>query len=153
MSDHDWIDVLARGDLALSLPVLRLVQAGSPRFHGSGRLVWNQKSGVQIHAVTDGAEELRKGFGRGGFLGKLIPLETYISATGQTQDGWDVSTIAGPRKGYSVSFESPHVLWDMTSDGLSMTRPLPTRAIRRRIVRALLEPPPAYWPRETTIEV
>lgn len=155
MSDHDWIAVLARGDLALSLPVLSLVQAGSPKFHGSGRLVWNQKSGVKIYAVTDGAEELRERFGQGGApVGKLIPPETYVSATGRTQDGWDVSTIAAPREGYSVSFESPHVLWDMTSGGLTMTRPLPARATQhRRMVRALLEPSPGSWPRTTTTVV
>lgn len=155
MSDHDWITVLARGNLALSLPVLKFVQAGSPRFHGSGRLVWNQKSGVKIHAVTDGAEELRESFGRAGTApGKLIPRETYISAAGQTQDGWDVSTTAVPLRGYTVSFESPHVLWEMTSRGLTMSRSLPARAKRdRRIIRALLEPPPKHWPRMTTTEV
>lgn len=66
MPDHDWIAVLARGDFALSLPVLKLVQAESPRFQGSGRLVWNQTSGVKIYAVTDGAEELRESIGQWG---------------------------------------------------------------------------------------
>src|SRR5438132_9737739 len=127
MPDHDWIAVLARGDLALDIPVLRLVQEGFPPFVGSGRLVWNRRSGVKMHAVTDGAEELRESFGRAGAsVGKLIPLETYVSATGRTQNGWDVSIIPVPRQGYSVSFESPHVVWDMTSGGLSMTRSLPT---------------------------
>jgi len=155
MPDHDWIAVLARGDLALTLPELTLVQAGSPEFHGSGRLVWNQPSGVKVHAVTDGAEKLRESFGQAdASMGKLIPLEKFISATGRTQDGWDVSTIAVPRGGYSVSFESPHALWDMTTDGLTMTRRLLALTTQhRRIVRALLEPAPRHWPKKTMIEV
>lgn len=155
MSEHDWIAVLARDHLALTLPVLTLVQGGIPRFQGSGQIAWDKNSGVKIRAVTDGAPELRKSFGRiGASVGKLIPLETYISATGKTQDGWDISTVAVPRQGYSVSFESPHVLWDITSDGLTLTRSLPPRVRpQRRMIRALLEPPPKHWPRRTTTEV
>jgi hypothetical protein len=155
MPVRDWIAILAEGDLTVNLPVLRLVQAGSPRFSGSGRLVWNRTSGLKIHAVTDGADELRQQFGQAdASVGKLIPLEKYVSATGQTQDGWDVSTIAAPREGYSVGLDSPHVLWDMATGGLTMTHSLQARAKpHRRTIRALLEPPPKHWPRSTSTEV
>ncbi len=148
MSDHDWINVLLRGTLEITLPTLSVVQANSPRFHGTGRLVWNRDSGLRILGVTDGAEALSNTFGRlAASLGRLIPRDTYVSVTGQTQEGWDASTIPVPLGGYTVSVESPHVLWDLTGDGLTLARSI------TRILRALLGPPPKHWPRMTHTEV
>lgn len=154
MSEHDWIDVLLRGSLEITLPTLSAVQANSPRFHGSGRLVWDRDSGLRFLGVTDGAETVSSTFGRfAAPLGRLIPRDTYVSITGRTLEGWDASTIPVPLGGYTVSMESPHVLWDLTGDGLTLARPLTPHKQHPRLVRALLGPPAKHWPRVTHTEI
>lgn len=154
MSDHDWMNALLRGSLEITLPTLTIMQAGSPRFHGSGRLMWNRESGLRFLGVSDGGETLSNAFIRlAAPLGKLIPRDRYVSITGHIQDGWDASTIPVPLDGYTVSMESPHVLWDLTGDGLTLARSATHSARPGRILRGLLGPPPKHWPRMTHTEV
>jgi hypothetical protein len=119
----DWLDILLRGTFEVNLPTLILAQGNSQQFCGSGRSAWQANAGIRILAETDGAEPLRENFGRSGVApGQLIPHETYLSTCGRTQAGWDVSTNPVPLDGYKVYSDSPYVVWDFTTRGLTLTR-------------------------------
>lgn len=151
----DWLHILLGGTFEVALPMLKLVQGASAEFRGSGRVVWQGNAEVRVLAATDGAEALIEGYGRSGVtLGQLVPHETFVSATGRTQEGWDASTSPVPLDGYKVHGDSPHVIWDFASPGLSLSRPTPQGAERRqRVLRGVLGPPPKDWIRATETEV
>ena len=117
-------------------------------FRGGGRLSWQAGSEIRVQAETDGAESLMRSFGRApAGLGQLIPHSAYISATGQTHDGWDISTTPVVADGYHVSSDSPHVVWDFSTHGLSLTRT--TSGVQYRTLRASWGLSPRTWVRSS----
>lgn len=152
MSD-DWLDILLNGAFEVTLPTLTLGQKDSAQFLGSGHLNWQVNSGVRVQAKTNGAEELSKNFGHLGISpGKIIPPERHILAMGCTPDGWDVQTSPVSFPGLSLHWDSPHVIWDFVSPGLSLTRAKRNHG-RGHVLRGLLGPPPKRWIRATETEV
>lgn len=151
----DWIATLLGGTLEVVLPTAKLIRGASVEFRGSARLVWQGGSDVRVFAETDGAATLIEEYGQSGIApGQLLPREALVTVTGRTQDGWDTSTIPVPGDGYSLHAGSPHVIWDFTTGGLSLSRPAPHGSERRkRVLRGLLGPPPKDWIRGTEIEV
>ena len=85
--------------------------------------------------------------------GQLIPHDEYISASGYSPDGWQVSTFPVPRDGCRVDLGSPHVGWGFTTHGFSLTRPANNQADGHRVLRAVLGPPPKMWTRMTETEI
>lgn len=150
----DWLDTLLAGTLQLVLPSITLTEGDSSRFSGSGRLDWVEGQGIRVQAVTDGADLLRKRFGFGlGPVGQLIPLEKYLSASGHAQARWLATTNPVPVGGSTVGWDSPHVVWDFQTHGVSLSRDLGRSYRHPRIVRAILGPGPERWPRGSATEV
>jgi hypothetical protein len=146
----DWMETLLAGELLVSVPSLALVHGDGVRFQGSGRLQWDPSSTIRVLAETDGGAELFQKFAHAGApLGKLLPPGEYVSVEGETQDGWQVSTLRVPRQGYRISDRSPHVVWNFETTGLSLRRPAEAQGMRR-MIRALMGPPPTRWVRSTT---
>lgn len=155
MANTDWLDALLSGHLEVGLIELTFLQGDLPRYRGNGRLVWQAGSQVRVEAVTDGAQLLIADFGRRGVApGKLWPRETLVVVQGKTQGDWEVTTDPAPKQGYTVHWDSPHVLWDFSTSGARFARPLPRRVtLDGRVIRALLGPPPKSWIRHTDTEV
>ncbi len=149
----DWRETLLGATLEIVLPTLSFIRGGSAGFRGSGHITWGMDSGIRVIAHTDGANVLKKDILRAGAaLGHLLPHGKYISASGRTEDGWDVSTHPEWPVGYSIGISSPLVLWDFKTDGLALTRETIPRE-HPRLVRALLGPSPKEWPRMTHTEI
>lgn len=148
----DWLETLLGGSHEIILPALSFVRGTSTDFQGSGYIRWAADSGIRIVAYTDGADVLHREFGRvEAAPGHLIPHDRYISVQGRTEDDWDVSTIPVWTEGYTLR-DSPRVFWDFGTNGLSLTRETGRRE-HPRLIRALMGPPPASWPRATHSEM
>jgi hypothetical protein len=117
---NDWLDTLLRGELDMVVPGVTLVQGNGASFTGSGRVQWLAGSDVRVSAVTNGAQSLLARFGRVWPFGRLIPREDYVHLSGRSQDGWDVETIPVPTEGYSIRDDSSDVVWDFSTDGLTL---------------------------------
>ncbi len=149
----DWIDTLFRGNCEVNLPSLVVSGGNAGPFRGGGRLSWQTESGIRVQAETDGGESLMRVFGRApADLGQLIPHGAFISAAGRTQDGWHASTTPVVTDGYRVASDSPHVVWDFTTHGISLKRA--TSRMHYRTLRALMGPSPKTYlrPTETVID-
>ena len=148
----DWLETLLGGSYEIILPALSFVRGSSTDFQGSGYIRWAADSGIRIVAYTDGADVLHREFGRvEAAPGHLIPHDRYISVQGRTEDEWDVSTIPVWTGGYTLR-DSPRVLWEFGTNGLSLTREIDRRE-HPRLIQALMGPPPENWPRATHTEI
>jgi hypothetical protein len=146
--DDDWLDTLLGGSLELGLPRMTISQGNTRRFVGHGRVSWRADAPIRVVGVTDGTDHLWAQLGRSPLPGRLIPLETYIVATGDTQRGWRAETVAVPMDGTSINSDSPDVEWDFTTRGLTLSRDGETWR-EGRTIRAILGPPPDTWIRAT----
>ena len=94
----DWIDVLLRGSLDIKLPTLGVASGSTEPMQGSGTISWRADTGIRLQAVTDGARGLDSLFsGVMPMPGTLVPHSEYLTFSGQTQNGWDVSTYPTSR--------------------------------------------------------
>ena len=149
----DWIERILGGEFEITLPLLAIVHGDGARLQGSGRLRWEPGSAIRVSAETDGGDALlTEVLGSPAPLGKLLPAREYVSVDGHTQDGWNASTVPSPRQGYQISDRSPRVAWTFETTHLSLKRPREPQG-SRRMIRALMGPPPSKWVRGTTIEV
>jgi hypothetical protein len=91
----DWIDTLVRGSFEITLPELALMAGESAHCRGRGRVSWHGGSGVQVHAITNGADEQQRRLS-GGFTapGKLIPRNVPFSS-GRRAIGMDGEDDSG----------------------------------------------------------
>jgi hypothetical protein len=151
LSSSDWLECLQSGDLELTLPQLTLVVGNGSKFSGNGRVAWRAESCARVSALTDGAEAPFAPLGvlR---LGQLIPATNYIHLIGNSQEGWEARTDPVPMTECRSDGASLQLTWDFTTPGLTLTRK-PGYGPPRRIIRALLGPPPPRWPRATVTDV
>jgi len=148
----DWIDVLLSGSLEIKLPQIAATSGSTPPMQGSGTISWDADSGIRIQAVTDGARGLDSLFsGVVPMPGTLIPHSEYLTFSGQTQHGWDVSTCPTNRDGIHLNSASPEVVWDLQTHGLTLEHKTSDEAKRR--IRILMGPlPQGGWTRFSDIE-
>ena len=102
--------------------------------------------------MTDGGGALNSVFfGPMPLPGTLIPHSTYVTFSGRTQNGWDVTTYPTTRDGYHVHFGRTEVVWDLPIDGITLERK--TTGETERLLRILLGPlPQGRWTRFTHTE-
>lgn len=142
---NDWFDMLLAGRLELELTSIELAQGGDGfRAQGHGRVSWEDGSSIRVQATTDGVPELLRRFGRQHVPpGQLIPLESYLTAQGLTQDGWEVSAGPVPFDVYRIHVESSVAVWDYSTRVLRRSRQFNGPESRR--LRAILGPSPESW--------
>ncbi len=149
----DWLDILLRGSLDLNLPAITLSFGDGTELTGSGHLTWNPDAGLHVRAVTGGVSEMYARLRQSGTPGQLLPDEDYLTASGRTQCGWDMTASRVPFGGSTVDPDSEHVVWDLTPELLEFTRARLGPRPCNRIIRALLGPPPKDWIRPTRTEI
>jgi hypothetical protein len=152
---EDWLDILLRGTYEVTLPSLTVTSGEIGTLTGSGQVTWNADAGIRIQAVTDGGNTvntLRLFFrdlsSRPGYL---IPESTFLTFSGRTPEGWELTADHMPRRGYYGRTNLPAVVWDLRTSGITLWHE--SSAPRRRSLRILMGPPPRQWVRETEIEV
>ena len=150
---EDWIDTLFGGSHDINLTTLNVSGCGACNLSGSGRLSWCRAEGLRLHGVTDGADAiLGRTFGRAGTPGQLIPRSAFLTFSGRSQYGWDVTTDQTTGNGSHVHSNLPDVVWDQTVSGVTLTRE--DEHDRGHTLRFLMGPAPSGWTRgtQTTVE-
>jgi hypothetical protein len=148
----NWISILQSGSYEVSVPTLTASGERIGQLRGSGQISWSSDSGIRLQGVTDGAETLNAlFFGPLGTPGRLIPHAEYITFTGRTQNGWDVTTDPTPRDGHRTHSNLPDVVWDLGMKGMTFRRETTKEAVR--ILSILIGPVPQGWPRVTDSEI
>jgi hypothetical protein len=149
----DWLEILQRGTYDLALPTLSFSRGASLQCHGSGWLTWQHDTGLQLRATTDGARALLEAtFDDDHLPVTLIPHDDYLRPCGASQDEWAVELTPVPVEGCHIHGPSPHVVWELRSPGVTLTRPA-NHCRDCRVLRGLLGPAPEAWVRGTQTEV
>jgi len=151
MFDH-WLDILQRGNYDLALPTLTITRGTAIHCQGSGWLTWQQGSGLVLRATTNGVNALFAAMADDHEVGQLLPRESFLSVSGTSQDEWCVNLTQVPLDGYHIHGPSPHVVWNLSSPGVTLSRPARRRGKNRKL-HALFGPPPETWVRGTETEV
>ena len=147
----DWFDILQRGEFEVSVPTLSVTSDQIGALEGSARFSWNADSGIRIQAVTNGMETLmQQSDGRVGTPGQLISHTEYVTFSGLTQDGWNITADRMPLDGYRINTSLPDVSWDLNTTGLTLHR---DSAQSEWCHRIFMGPCPPVWTRFTETEV
>ncbi len=148
----DWLDILVHGTYEVSLSTLNVASDEVGTLTGSGQFSWNADTGIRIQAVTDGGDTLtRILFGGFETPGQLIAHSTYLTFSGRTQEGWEITADQMPRDGHRTHTNLPDVVWDLGTSGITLRRE--SSVSRGRSLRILMGPLPAAWVRLTVSEV
>jgi hypothetical protein len=148
----DFIDILHRGSYEVGLPTLMVTGQRVGQLRGSGQISWTSDAGIRVQGVTDGAAALNALlFGGFEIPGRLIPHSQYLTFSGRTQDGWEVSTDQMPQEGFYIHTDLPDVVWDLVVTGTTFHRE--TTGDTARFLRILMGPSPRGWPRGTETEI
>lgn len=147
---EDFLDGLAAGAYRCDLTACRLVDGRGNTFNGQGHLVWTASDGVHITLTTDGAEQLKKQFGKPVVpAGTIVPKDVFLTLSGKTMDQWNISISRLAPSGHDFHFDSPEVVWrfggNQVLSDVEWTREL---GIERHFVDFLLWPARLpMWPR------
>ncbi len=149
---EDWLDILLRGTYEVGLPTLTVTSGEIGTLTGNGQISWNADAGIRIQAVTDGGDTLtRLLFGGLGMPGHLIPHSTFLTFSGRTQQGWELTADQMPRDGHRTHTNLPDVVWDLGTSGITLRHESSVPA--GRSLRILMGPLPSHWVRMTETEV
>lgn len=147
----DWIEVLLRGSYQIDLPTLTVNSGQVGGLRGSGSINWDSETGIRVQAVTDGGQTIGSVlFGRSVLPGTLIPHSTFLTFSGRTQNGWNVSTFPASPNGNHLHSAQPEVVWNLPVHGVTLERT--TTGDTVRLLRILMGPVPNSWPRVTPRE-
>lgn len=149
---EDWLDILLRGTYEASLPTLTVTSEEIGTLTGSGQISWGGDSEIRIQAVTNGGDTLTNLlFGRLATPGHLVSHSTFLTFSGRTQQGWELTADQVPRNGYRTHINLPDVVWDLGISGITFRHE--SLSPTGRSLRILMGPLPPQWVRITETDI
>ncbi|MGC3971591.1 MAG: hypothetical protein QM775_30885 [Pirellulales bacterium] len=154
---EEFLDGLAAGAYHCDIVNCQLQDGHGNTFNGRGSLDWSSSSGTSLTLMTDGAETLKKSFGKPlSVPGTIIPADVFLKLQGKTMEQWSISIERLAPTGRDFHFNGPEVVWRFDDHAvLSDIEWSRDVGIKGHVVDFLVWPASlAMWPRvsKTTYE-